>query len=31
MWSLPSHNDGHKCILNVIDAFFKYAYSVPKS
>jgi len=27
--ALASHNDGHKYLLNAIDAFSKYAYSVP--
>jgi len=30
MCSLASHIDGFKYILNAIDAFSKYAYSVPK-
>jgi transposase InsO family protein len=29
MTSLVSHNDGHRYLLNVIDTFSKYAYSVP--
>ena len=29
MSSLTSHNDGYKYLLNAIDAFSKYAYSVP--
>ena len=29
MSSLFSHNDGHKYLFNAIDAFSKYAYSVP--
>jgi hypothetical protein len=29
MCSLASHKDKHRYLLNVIEAFSKYAYSVP--